>query len=73
MESSTFNKSPGHYDPPMHCQGLGALLLMNNTDGGKFIESVVVVLFHTRSAKSFFQRTTLYDTFKISRPVWPYK
>lgn len=64
MEFSTFKKSPGHYDPPMHCQGPGALKLMNNTDGGKFIESVTMVLFHIRSAKSFFQRTTLYDTLK---------
>lgn len=68
MESSTFNKSPRHYDPPMYCQGLGALQLMNNTDGGRFIESVAVVLFFIQSAKIFFQRT-LYDTFKISRPV----
>lgn len=64
MEFSTFNKSPGCYDPPMHCQGPGALKLMNNTDGGRFIESVAVVLFHIRSAKSFFQRTILYDTLK---------
>lgn len=67
MESSTFNKSPWCSDPPMYCQSAGALQLVNYTDGGRFIESVAVILSRTRSARVFFQRTTLYDTLKISR------